>query len=232
MKYVIKSITRVKAFMNKTALFKISLALLMFCISSAAFPLKVSIHPDIIVTPDHGAYPPPPPQPLPPPPPGPYYHHEHQHWDNWDNRYPHHGARHRPYNWATWMIGTPIPAHAIIGNDLGERPYYVCQAYYAGGIHPGKYLSDGCNIGYGGQEVVLQDFRILTGRDYSWVPARFGQIPDGAVVGGHDANGQGLYVCRGEYQGEKHPGKIVGQNCNFGWGGQEITTPYYEVLVY
>ncbi|MBD1881581.1 MULTISPECIES: DUF3421 domain-containing protein [unclassified Coleofasciculus] len=63
----------------------------------------------------------------------------------------------------------------------------------------------------------------------NWVGASNGDIPPNAVIGGSES-GRRLYICRAEYNGGVHPGKVVGNNCNFGWGGEEILAPFYEVL--
>ncbi|MGK0289669.1 MAG: hypothetical protein ACI86H_001115 [bacterium] len=53
----------------------------------------------------------------------------------------------------------------VAGREKGQ-PLYICRAYYRGGKHPGKYRSGfrGCNIGWGGREVTVQRFEILTRR--------------------------------------------------------------------
>lgn len=63
----------------------------------------------------------------------------------------------------------------------------------------------------------------------SWV-AFSGNIPSSAVNGGFE-NGRSLAVCRTNYNGALHPGKVVGSMCNIGWGGKEITGNSFEVLV-
>lgn len=68
-------------------------------------------------------------------------------------------------------------------------------------------------------------------KHYRWVPANATMFPQGAIVGGYE-NGRKLFICQASYQGGVHPGKVVGANCNFGFGGQEISASYYNVLVY
>lgn len=51
-----------------------------------------------------------------------------------------------------------------------------------------------------------------------------------AVVGGSE-NGQDLLVCRCNYKGVNHPGKVVANKCHIGWGGKEVYLPNYELLV-
>lgn len=55
------------------------------------------------------------------------------------------------------------------------------------------------------------------------------KIPPNAVNGGQEP-GRILYVCRGEFKGGIHPGKIVDGRCNIGWGGQERELKTFEVL--
>lgn len=67
-------------------------------------------------------------------------------------------------------------------------------------------------------------------QEMRWVPARNGQVPPGAVIGGQEP-GRSLPICRAKLGKGVHPGKVVEQNCNFGFNGREITVPVYEVLV-
>jgi len=66
-----------------------------------------------------------------------------------------------------------------------------------------------------------------------WVRGSFGQMPPRALVGGHEANGQTLFICRGPYKGGVHPGKIRSgfNGCNIGYGGREVTVNPYDVLI-
>jgi hypothetical protein len=73
---------------------------------------------------------------------------------------------------------------------------------------------------------------VLTGNASAvhWVGASNGAIPAGAVAGGSEP-GRTLYICRARYNNGLHPGKVVAQNCNIGWGGKEILVRSYEVMV-
>lgn len=142
---------------------------------------------------------------------------------------PHH---YRGPEWVSMYTGLPIPGHAVIGGGQSYPPaeLFVCRARYHGGVHPGKLYNGNCNIGWGGNEIVLSRYEVLTSRrPLAWVSASFGRIPAGAIQGGYQHDGP-LFICQAEYHGGTHIGKIVGQNCNFGWGGREITIPYYNVL--
>ena len=43
-----------------------------------------------------------------------------------------------------------------------------------------------------------------------------------AVVGGNEADGTKLYVCKASYRGGEHAGKVVHGKCSFGYGGKEV----------
>jgi len=64
----------------------------------------------------------------------------------------------------------------------------------------------------------------------AWINAANGQVPAGAVIGGQEA-GSPLPVCRASYNNGVHPGKVVGNNCNIGWGGKELVFSSYEVAL-
>lgn len=133
-----------------------------------------------------------------------------------------------------------VPADAIIGGQEPARQLPVCRARHGQGgnigVHPGKLVAGKCNIGWGGREVELTQFEVLTGdpRHVTWLPAVGGVIPPGAFVGGEEP-GRKLIVCRAPFgQGGNigvHPGKLVAGKCNIGWGGREHALVAYQVMV-
>ena len=129
-----------------------------------------------------------------------------------------------------WAASTGgLPADAFVGGSEGSRKLAVCRAAYKGGTHPGKVVAGKCNIGWGGKEIVLSRFEVMTnkGVTLAWVK---GPSAEGMIIGGSDA-GRSLPVCRAAYQGGTHPGKVVAGKCNIGWGGKEIVLSAFEVLV-
>ncbi|RDI42454.1 DUF3421 domain-containing protein [Aquicella lusitana] len=137
----------------------------------------------------------------------------------------------RTPHWIDMMSGMPAPEDAVIGGIEPQNTLYVCRGNYRGGIHPGKVVAGKCNISWGGDEISLSRYQILVSRSrLSWVSASHGYIPANAIQGGNE-HGAPLYICQANYRGSMHPGKVVGQMCNIGWGGREIAIPYYNVLV-
>ena len=59
------------------------------------------------------------------------------------------------------------------GNEADGTPLYVCRSKYDGGLHPGKVVGGNCSIGWGGKEIVLPAFEVLTlgvSRDSHFTP--------------------------------------------------------------
>ena len=59
-----------------------------------------------------------------------------------------------------------VPAGAVGGVIFAGTPnednQLVCKASHMGGVHPGKVHGSNCHIGYGGKEVPVSDFTVLT----------------------------------------------------------------------
>ena len=126
--------------------------------------------------------------------------------------------------------GQRLPRGAVFAGRCPDGDMYVCRGGYRGGTHLGKLFKGKCNIGYGGKEVVLDNYQVLIAPKARWMRAPSGQIPAGAIGGGHDGNA-GMYVCRGYYKDGEHPGKTWKGRCNIGWGGREVELNNYDVLV-
>ena len=135
--------------------------------------------------------------------------------------------------WERASDGRVPPGAVVAGQESNGEPLYICRGAYNGGVHSGKVRAafGACNIGWGGKEVKVNPYTVLT--EQRWVPASGGNVPDGALPGGKEANGERLYLCRASYNGGVHPGKVRAAfgGCNIGWGGGEHVVSSYEVLV-
>ena len=150
----------------------------------------------------------------------------------------------------TWQAaaGGRLPAGATqqgVEQPPGNQPLFACRAQFAGpgkapGIHPGKTRPgfSGCNIGYGGAEVTVPTYEVLTS-NVAWNIARNGSVPPNAIVVGKEGpqdGGANLAMCRAIYPagtGGMHIGKVRPgfSGCNIGWGGKEVTVPEYQVAI-
>jgi hypothetical protein len=133
-------------------------------------------------------------------------------------------------NLLRWVRGPNVPVNSVIGGQEPGRQLPVCRAAYQTGVHPGKVIEGKCYIGWGGSEIALAGFEILTsdGVNLGWIagPA----VPGNAVIGGQEP-GRQLAVCRTAYSSGVHPGKVIEGRCFIGYGGQEVALPSFEVLV-
>lgn len=129
-----------------------------------------------------------------------------------------------------------LPSNAVIGGVETLRSLAVCRANHRGAMHSGKVVANACNIGWGGKELILEDYEILINKgvvELDWLKTD-GALPDHAIQAGKERGGP-IYVGRAHYEGGTHPGKVfkVGGNyiCNISWGGKELTLNTFEVLV-
>jgi hypothetical protein len=61
----------------------------------------------------------------------------------------------------------------------------------------------------GGREQVTKTFDVLVdGNSVGWIPAKNGEIPQNAVVGGKTANGEALYIGRAHHKRSLLPGYV------------------------
>ena len=63
------------------------------------------------------------------------------------------------------------------------------------------------------------------------VPGTWVSPPGNGVMLGFTGGLGPLTVCRAPFDGGQQPGKVWEGQCNFGWGGQEVRSSNYEVLL-
>lgn len=75
--------------------------------------------------------------------------------------------------------------------------------------------------------------QILTGTGFTWTRSGKGDVPDNAVLAGHQSDGEPLYIGRGEQDGSLTPGKVHrSHGCLYiPFGGAERRIEYYDVLI-
>ncbi|HEX8950669.1 MAG TPA: DM9 repeat-containing protein, partial [Polyangia bacterium] len=129
-----------------------------------------------------------------------------------------------------------IPVDAIpFGNEAGGSPLYACSANYGGGTQLGKLGVgfDGCFVPWGGQEIHVASYSVLTGT-LPLVPVAAAATPlASAIVGGSDSDGATLYPCLAPFAGGVHPGKTRSGwgACDVSYGGGEHWIADYQLLV-
>lgn len=135
-----------------------------------------------------------------------------------------------------WVASTVTdPPNLIYAgwDDNAGIDFYFCRAAHQGGTHPGYLSKKQCHIGYGGKEIVLNTYEVLTSTaepQWEWVEAG-AKLPPNAFVGGEEP-GSKLVVCRVESGMLLIPGKVVGGKCNYGLNGVEMRGETFEVPVF
>ncbi|MET0284864.1 MAG: DM9 repeat-containing protein [Polyangiales bacterium] len=129
-----------------------------------------------------------------------------------------------------WTQGPRVNSNGVVSGFEGAVPLNVCRASYAGATHPGEVWNNLCNIGYGGGVLTLPNYEVLGAGStpLSWVSGPSSQPR--AVIGGSSGSFQ-MAVCRADYNGVKHAGKVWGTNCNVGVNGAERIFSNFDVLV-
>lgn len=130
--------------------------------------------------------------------------------------------------------GVVKPLDATMAGYENENAVFIARTNFKDGVHPCKFVENfGCYVSYGGKEYSVTDFEYYTG-SVKWVKCTNHQIPDGAIVAGHESDGKKLYIGRTEYQNMLITGKVgthLAQGICIPYDGKEIELPSYEILV-
>lgn len=138
--------------------------------------------------------------------------------------------------WIATNVYAPVPPMAIHGgHDSDGDEIFVGRAYHNGELLPAKVIpsKQSAYVAWGGQEIRVNDYEILTGHHYCWIPASNGDVPPHSMRVGQTSDGEPLYVGRGHWQGSLTVGKIhPSHGCLYiPYGGGEHRLDHYEVLV-
>uniref|UniRef100_A0A182J1Y8 DUF3421 domain-containing protein n=1 Tax=Anopheles atroparvus TaxID=41427 RepID=A0A182J1Y8_ANOAO len=137
--------------------------------------------------------------------------------------------------WISASVHGPYPPHMVPGgHDSDGTQIFVGRAHYAGDLLPAKVLPDknAAYVAYGGQETLVEQVEVLVQRQLVWDTAVAGQVPLGAIIGGHTSDGEPLYIGRAHHEGSQTVGKVqCSHNCIYiPYGGAEVPVHTYEVL--
>lgn len=140
-------------------------------------------------------------------------------------------------------------ADLLVGGMENGQPQGVCRVEAHGGIHIGKLMPNRrCHIGWGGAEEehpAQSLLRASSSQSLEWrgydprYQRQYGWLQNGGYeqpsVASADAlsSQQEQYVCRILHQRAVHVGKLLAgtHQCLIGWGGQEISSANFDVLV-
>lgn len=114
--------------------------------------------------------------------------------------------------WVRAGIRGKIPRNAIYGgHDLEGNTIYIGRVKVGESILP-------CSIipfkriaytTYKGLTIFEEEYDVLCGDTYHWIPARDGEAPEGSLIGGKTAKGENIFVGRVAYKSAVLVGMIV-----------------------
>ncbi|XP_055387528.1 uncharacterized protein LOC129616083 [Condylostylus longicornis] len=139
------------------------------------------------------------------------------------------------HNWVSSSKFEGVPPEAVLaGHDSDGDAIYAGRAHHENDLLPAKIVPNKhkAYVAYGGEEHEKSYYEILCGDLYQWVPAHGGHVPANAMATGVTADGETLYIGRGEYAGSVTPGKVhPSHGCLYiPYGGREHRLDSYEVL--
>ncbi|XP_024939643.1 uncharacterized protein LOC107266961 isoform X2 [Cephus cinctus] len=114
------------------------------------------------------------------------------------------------YKWVRYTGGRyTTPGMISVGRDKDGSNLVVGRAYHQGDLLPAKVKPEHgvAYISHNMQEIIKHDFEILMPLEFTWVNARNGQIPAGAVPGGYTRSGEQLYIGKVFHDGVPVVGK-------------------------
>jgi len=133
--------------------------------------------------------------------------------------------------------GGDRPKFAVhAGIDEGAK-LFVARAHHDGALVPGKLHvgHSSIYIPYNMKEEPKDDYEVLIAppASVSWVPGEGGSIPDNAIPGGYESNGETMYIGRAIHNGKVTIGKVHPSHgvCYVAYGGEELNFSEYEILV-
>lgn len=124
--------------------------------------------------------------------------------------------------------GTPLWVARSPGRGESPSVFEIFNSIQPGKVRPGFGAAF---IPFGGNEVAAAEYEVLM-EEGIWIAASGGQIPDGAIVCGREANGEPVFVARASIGGGVHPGKVrfAFGAAFIGLGGSETAVQDYQVL--
>jgi len=145
---------------------------------------------------------------------------------------------HQIFQWVAASGGSVPSGKAVAGGyDINGEKIYVGRAHHAGDVIPGKIVPSHrtCYVSYDGREFNITAYEVLCTTQpasLQWLPAKSGQVPTGAIEGGHASNGDKLYISRALHQGSQVIGKVHPryQLAYIPFDGKEVSKGSYEVL--
>jgi len=138
-------------------------------------------------------------------------------------------------DWVSSTVFEDAAKGFVASKEADGSPVYIIRAPFEGGVTPGKFSPrrQEASISWGGRENTVLSFELFIGQAEWKKFEPDGALPDGAVIGGAEADGTPLYIIRGRIGALQVPGKYNG-NSGLAYvplNGREETVESIEILV-
>ncbi|XP_062122798.1 natterin-3 [Drosophila sulfurigaster albostrigata] len=137
-------------------------------------------------------------------------------------------------HWLHYSHGA-LPQEAVVaGHDADGDTIFVGRAFYNNDLLPAKIIPNKgkAYVTFARQEIELENYEVLNGQNYVWLPGANGEVPPGAVRVGRNVDGEDLYAGRGYHAGSLTVGKVhPSHGCLYiPFDSDEVKIFEYEVL--
>ncbi|KAH8265677.1 hypothetical protein KR044_011308, partial [Drosophila immigrans] len=143
-------------------------------------------------------------------------------------------ASHTEHSWRHFSHGSVPPNAVVAGHDSDGDTIYIGRAFHCNDMLPAKVIPNKgkAYVAYARQEIELDNYEVLSGHNYEWLPAEHGAVPPSAVPVGRNCDGEMLYAGRGYHAGSLTVGKVhPSHGCLYiPYDADEVKLFAYEVL--
>ncbi|XP_001965587.2 uncharacterized protein LOC6505038 [Drosophila ananassae] len=143
-------------------------------------------------------------------------------------------AKMTDHRWMHYSHGSVPPNAIVAGHDSDGDTIYVGRAFFHNDMLPAKVIPNKgkAYVAYAREEHELENYEVLSGHNYDWLPAENGAVPAGAVKIGQNVDGEWLYAGRGYHAGSLTVGKVhPSHGCLYiPYDSDEVKIFAYEVL--
>lgn len=139
--------------------------------------------------------------------------------------------------WVSANSGDSVDDAIVGGSAEDGAELHITRARVGEELATGK-LHVGHECGYipsHGKEEKVEEYEVLANRggvELEWVAGSGSAVPNGAVVGGSDAEDLPIFIVRCNHEADVIPGKLIVSNgkAYVSWGGEEHAYDDYEIL--
>jgi len=132
------------------------------------------------------------------------------------------------------LVRSPNPPQGCVASGFqndGAGTVWTAVAHTNHGDIPGKAIGNNCWYSYGGKEESTNNFSYLTMRNWKLV-RNTGSPPQGAIAAGFQNDGAGtVWAAIAHTNHGEIPGKAIGNNCWYPYGGKEESTNNFSWIV-